>query len=123
MSSLVFSFMQIIKKQIGSKCHRFSIVEDDDSQSGYALIEYHCNDIWLELLYVNGPFRRKGYGKALMQEVLSLAEVEKKTIRLITSCDGPVDQKDLIEFYSAFGFVLTVHYGITGEMCRRISNE
>lgn len=60
--------------------------------------------IFLELLWVDGPHRRKGLGTELMNELCAYADATGQTI-ILNARSESMTQPDTQAFYARFGFV------------------
>lgn len=62
--------------------------------------------IWLKLIKIKKSQRRKGYGDAVIDDIISFADTNNVRIKLWTTDVYGVDKRALQEFYKKHGFTL-----------------
>lgn len=90
--------MQMMKETSGLQTIYTLKDEVLDELLGEAVISESGGEIRLHGIFVKPAYRRKGYGRTLMEAVLSLGEA-----KLITLCTGLGN----IAFFRRFGFEVT----------------
>jgi len=76
--------------------------------SACAELSFMENDtLFFNRLYVHPKLRHRGIAKRLMNMICDKVDVEQLNIVNYINSYGDLDEKDLIAFYSKFGFVLT----------------
>lgn len=105
------SAMRLIRETSGLQTVYRLTDETSDQMLGEAVISETDNEIRLHGIFVEREHRGKGYGKTLMEAVLSLASA-----KLITLCTG----LDNIAFFEQFGFTITEVGGSLVFMERRL---
>ncbi|MBR6332141.1 MAG: GNAT family N-acetyltransferase [Dehalococcoidales bacterium] len=103
-------------------------VMEDDKEAGFALFFYNYSTfvgragLWLEDLFVRPDYRGKGYGKALLEKLASIA-VERGYGRMEWNC---LDwNKSSIDFYLSEGAVpmdIWTTYRLTGDALTKAGN-
>lgn len=63
------------------------------------------NPAYLFRMFVSKPHRGKGYGSKILEAAVEL--YQESGIKLNISSDGPLSNKDLIAWYTRYGFVQT----------------
>jgi GNAT superfamily N-acetyltransferase len=66
------------------------------------------HDGWIELsiLRISPPFKNKGYGTRIMQDIIDYADDNNIIVTLTPSSDFGSNKNRLTQFYRRFGFVL-----------------
>jgi len=67
---------------------------------------YEDNLIWLKLIKIKKSQRRKGYGDAVLDDIILFADKHNVRVKLWISNVYGMDKKILSEFYKKHGFVL-----------------
>jgi diamine N-acetyltransferase len=88
-------------QQLGSPNHSFFILQDDNSDVGYAQLVFEQESVKLEKLYLHQNAQGKGYGLYLLNQLIDHAmnlgsvEMQLQVNRANTKA---------VEFYKKFGF-------------------
>ena len=81
--------------------HIYLLIHNDEIIGSFSILEYELKNSnlspWLACVVINKKYRRKGYGKILLQYINEIIEKNFNTIYLTT---------ELIGFYEKIGFQL-----------------
>ncbi|WP_371813775.1 GNAT family N-acetyltransferase [Ensifer sp. ENS07] len=85
--------------QFPSNCR---IVEKGDLAVGCVTVSQSDGCVHIEQLYIAPTYRNRGFGRAVIEEVLSSARLQGQNVRAQVLADP-----DILRFFEALGFVAT----------------
>lgn len=97
--------LALFEKSLAEKTSRIAVVEDEDNIIGFCKIDLHNEYGKLDYLFVKKEYRKKGYGKVLMDWAMQL--YEKYHVRHIEV--KVVDGNETIHLYEKYGFKVNAH--------------
>lgn len=66
-----------LRDELTNETARFYVLRDNENLLGYIGSNNICNEVYITNVAVNGKYRGKGYGKALVNYLIKQSEIEK----------------------------------------------
>lgn len=97
--------LRLFEKSLTEKTSRIAVIEENGNIVGFCKIDLHNENGRLDYLVVQKRYRKKGYGKALMDWAMQL--FEKSNVHYIEV--KVVDGNRAIHLYEKYGFKVNAH--------------
>ena len=81
---------------------RITILRVDDADVGYYRLDEEDHGLYLAGLYIEAPVRRRGLGRAVLQDLIERAQRDRKDLALHVLRPNPARA-----LYERLGFVVT----------------